>query len=48
MCGLPGHIYDEPGFVLWKTGCDTTGGALSQQSSTSINAPLEEEEHPRC
>jgi hypothetical protein len=23
MCGLPGHTYDEPGFVLWKTGCDT-------------------------
>jgi hypothetical protein len=22
MCGLPGHTYDEPGFVLWKTGCD--------------------------
>jgi hypothetical protein len=26
----------------------STGGALAQQSSTSINAPLEEEEHPRC
>jgi hypothetical protein len=26
----------------------STSGALSQQSSTTINAPLEEEEHPRC
>jgi hypothetical protein len=22
MCGLPGHTYDEPSFVLCKTGCD--------------------------
>jgi hypothetical protein len=22
MCGLPGHTYDELGFVLCKTGCD--------------------------
>jgi hypothetical protein len=22
MCGLPGHTYDEPGFVLWKIGRD--------------------------
>jgi hypothetical protein len=22
MCGLPGHTYDEPSFILCKTGCD--------------------------
>jgi hypothetical protein len=22
MCGLPGHTYNEPSFVLCKTGCD--------------------------
>jgi hypothetical protein len=43
-----GHGFEGPRRVDKQVDVLFTTGAPSQQSSTSINAPLEEEEHPRC